>query len=150
MSGNTDNGFEQPVSGSTQNAPRLNKVLPPLTATFVDADGGSNIADVTIQWKDGKGNNIAFAVEALIWLSDAATGVGVTATAASGTVTARSASGVDMGALTAKKVLVGQSLADGSFVLEITDTANTGFFVAVQNPFTGETFVSDAIAGYGA
>ena len=146
MSGNTDNGFEQEVQGTRKNAPRLNNVLVALTPTFAIASGGSNISEITIQWQDGKGNNVAFAVLTEVWLSDDAAGIGLTSTSASGTVTAKSSSGVDFGALTAKKALVAQSLATGVFILEITDTAKTAFIVATKCPFTGQTFVSAALA----
>ena len=71
----------------------------------------------------------------------------MTSTSASGTVTAKSASGADFGALTAKKAFIAQSLATGIFILEITDTAKTGFFVCVQNPVTGEVNVSRVLVG---
>jgi hypothetical protein len=72
----------------------------------------------------------------LLHLSDDATGLGLTATDASGTVTAKAASGTDFGVLTAKKALLAQTKADGSFILEITDTAKTSFYV-IATPLVG-------------
>ncbi len=69
------------------------------------------------------------AVLFLLYLSDASTGIGLTGTTASGAVTAKAASGTDFGAITAKKALIAQTKADGSFILSITDTAKTGFYV---------------------
>jgi hypothetical protein len=45
-----------------------------------------------------------------------------------------------------------QTKAAGSFVLQITDTAKTGFYVCVRNPSTGLVSVSDQLvtANYGA
>lgn len=98
--------------------------------TFTPATGGTNISDVTIQVVDGAGNPIAAVYQLDVWLSDAATGAGLTGTTASGTVTNKSASGVVISTYTAKKALRVQTLATGVFVLEITDTAKTGFYVA--------------------
>ncbi len=117
----------------------------PTTATFVAAAGGSNVAEVAVTIQDGEGTDIAEANTYTIWLSDAATGAGLTATSASGTVTAKTASGEVFGTLTAKKALVVQSLATGVFTLEITDTAKTGFYVCIQNPVTGAVHVSDVL-----
>jgi len=64
-----------------------------------------------------------------VWLSDADTGVGLTATTASGTVQAKSASGADFATFTAKKALLVQPLATGVYTLEITDSAKTAFYV---------------------
>lgn len=129
----------------------LSDVVVPATATFSIAAGGSNVSEVTIQLKDGAGNNIATARVFEVWLSDAATGLGLTATTASGTVTAKSASGTVLTALTAKKHIRAQTKADGSFILEITDTAKTTFYVAVSIPGTGAIVVSSqlATASYG-
>lgn len=112
------------------------------SATFTPAAGGANVSEVTIQLKDGDGTNIATARNLEIWLSDAATGLGITGTTASGTVQAKAASGTVLTAVTAKKHILAQTLANGSFVLEITDTAKTGFYVAVRNPTTGGIHVS--------
>lgn len=123
--------------------------------TFAPAAGGANVCEVTIQVVDADGNAVQEVTNFLLWLSDAATGVGLTSTSASGTVTAKSASGTDLGVLTAKKALVAQSLANGSFVLEITDTSKTAFYVAAQvplGPAAGRVQVHDvlATADYGA
>ena len=76
----------------------------------------------------------------------------MTGTTASGEVTAKTASGVDMGALTAKKVLLAQTKADGTFILSITDTAKTGFYVCAVPLRGGAPSVSAQLitANYGA
>jgi len=104
----------------------------PGQVSFSIAAGGANVCWVTIQTKDAAGTNIARPVPLLVWLSDAATGAGLTGTGASGTVQAKSGAGTDFGTLTAKKALIVQTLADGSYILEITDTAKTGFYVGCE------------------
>lgn len=111
--------------------------------TFAYAAGGSNVSEVTITVVDAAGSTIAAPFTLEVWLSDAATGVGLTATSASGTVQAKSASGADFGTLTAKKALVVQTLATGVYVLEITDSVKTGFYPAAKVPGTGATAVGD-------
>ncbi len=101
--------------------------------TFTPAAGAANICEVTIQAKDAAGVSLNGPHIMTVWLSDAATGLGLTGTAASGTVTAKTATGAVFGTLEAKKALVVQTLANGSFVLEITDNAKTGFYVCAQS-----------------
>lgn len=109
--------------------------------TFAYATGAANVSEVTITVVDAAGSTIAAPFTLTVWLSDAATGVGLTATSASGTVQAKSASGDDFGTLTAKKALVVQTLATGIYILEITDTAKTGFYPSAVVPGTGATAV---------
>lgn len=114
----------------------------PANLTFAAAAGGTNVAEVTITVKDAAGATIAGVFNLDVWLSDAATGAGLTGTTASGTVTAKSASGAVIGTDTSKKALRVQTLATGVFILEITDTAKTGFYVCAQLPSVGSTKVS--------
>lgn len=107
-------------------------VQDPASFTFTFTAGAANVAEVKIQAVDSNETSLSGVYTALVYLSDAATGLGLTATAASGTVQAKSASGADIGALTAKKAIYVQTLAGGSYTLEITDTAKTAFYVAVQ------------------
>lgn len=111
------------------------------TVAFSPAAGGSNVCEVTITPRIG-GQNIAEIRALEVYLSDAATGAGLTATTASGTVQAKSAEGTVLTALTAKKHIRVLTKAAGTFVLEITDTAKTGFYVVVVNPTTGHLHVS--------
>jgi len=121
------------------------------TVTFSAAAGASNVCNVTITVKNAAGTAIASPFILTVWLSDAATGVGLTGTSASGTVQAKSASGADLGPLTAKKALVVQTLATGVYILEITDTAKTAFYVCATVPGTGAIKISTqlATANYG-
>lgn len=124
----------------------------PADISFVAAAGASTICDVTITVKDAAGVAIAEAFILDVWLSDAATGVGLTGTSTSGTVTNKFASGAVFSTYTAKKDLRVQTLATGIFILEITDTAKTAFYVCAKLSSTGKTVISTvlATADYGA
>lgn len=112
----------------------------PVEARLSAAAGSTNICNVTITWHDVDGNQVAPAWLYNVWLSDATSGFGLTATTASGTVQAKSGEGTVVGTLTTKKALVVQCKSAGSFVLEITDSAKTAFKVCVQNPVTGKVY----------
>lgn len=124
----------------------------PASVTFAAAAGGANVCEVTVTVADAAGTAIAKAFPLILWLSDAATGAALTGTSASGTVQAKSASGADFAALTAKKALIAQTLATGIYILEITDTEKTAFYVCAQCPSTGHPFISTQLAtgNYGA
>jgi len=123
----------------------------PTSATFTFTAGAANVANVLITPVNSAGATIARVLPLTVFLSDAATGVGLTATAASGTVQAKSASGTDLGALTAKKALAVMTLATGLYTLEITASAKTGYYVGVVLP-CGLVVVSRVMtsADYGA
>ena len=138
---NVKHGFKQAQVGDG-NAPFFEGVNATTTNSFTIASGAANVTEIAIAMLDGNGDAVADAAPMTVWLSDAATGAGLTATSASGTVQAKSASGADFGVLSAKKALIAQPLATGIYTLEITDTAKTGFYVCIQNPFTGAISVS--------
>lgn len=105
--------------------------LAPASASFTPAAGGANVSLVSIQVKDAAGVALTRSVMLEVWLSDAATGIGLTATTASGAVGA-GASGTDLIAQVAKKLTLVQTNAAGLYILSITDAAKTGFFVCAQ------------------
>lgn len=124
-------------SGSTQQIDdgalqKLAGVNMPAKISFSPAAGGANVSEVTITVKDGAGNPVTRLHNLLLWLSDAATGAGATATTTSGAVAAKAASGTDLVVLTAKKVYIAQTLVSGVYIMSITDTAKTGFYVCAQ------------------
>lgn len=145
------NGFKQTVGGK-YNAPFFNGENVVTDSSFAIAAGGANVCEITVTLKDGANAIKASAIPFEIWLSDDADGIGLTATSASGTVQAKSGGGADFGALTAKKALAVQALGTGLYILEITDTAKTGFYIAIKNPFTGNIAVSRQLVtgDYGA
>lgn len=134
------------IDGYTGTTAALNAVdNAPVSFTFGIASAGSNVSEITITAKDADSNTVAAPLLCTVWLSDAATGVGLTSTSASGTVAAKSASGADFGVLTAKKATIVQTLATGIYILEITDTAKTTFYVCAQAP-NGVVGVSTQLA----
>lgn len=119
---------------------------------FAAAAGAANVCNVTVTPKDADGNALTGIRELELWLSDAATGAGLTGTDASGTVTNKASEGTVLTALTAKKHILVQAKAAGTFVLEITDAAKTGFYVCARIPGSGLPSVSTQLqtADYGA
>ena len=141
------------LDGCTATTAELNLVDgQPATVAMAIAAGGANVAEVTLTVKDAAGATLTGIRNLEVWLSDAATGAGLTGTTASGTVTAKDASGTVLTAITAKQHMSVQTLATGVFVLAITDTAKSGFYVAVKHPLTGAPIVSAQLitANYGA
>jgi len=113
----------------------------PQRISIVGAAGSTNICEVTFTILDARGVAIAGVFNFDVWLSDAATGAGLTATSASGTVVAKTSSGVDLVTLVSKKALRVQTLATGVYILQITDSAKTGFYPCAQLPGLGRTVV---------
>jgi hypothetical protein len=101
----------------------------------------SNICNVTFQVQDLSGNAVAGVFNLDILLSDAATGVGLTATTPSGGIAAVATDGTVIGVLTSSKAVRVQTNAAGVFVLAITDTAKTGFYPVANSNVSGATFV---------
>ena len=118
----------------------------PVTVAIAAAAGGANVCEVTFTVQSPAGTTLAGVWNLDIWLSDAATGAGLTGTSASGTVQAKSASGADLEVMSAKKALRVQTLATGLYTLEITDSAKTAFYPCVQNPASGATIVGTVLA----
>ena len=106
-------------------------VFTPVSATIVPTAAAENVCEVAISLVDGFGNVIPKSAIIDVYLSDSATGAGLTSTSASGTVAAKSASGTDLFTFTSKKMLKVKTLATGIYTLEITDSAKTGFYVVV-------------------
>lgn len=121
------------------------------TASATVATDGTNATLVTITFKDGLGVAMTVPINFDLWLSDAASGQGVTATTASGNVTDKTAgtTGIVLGTYTAKKALRCQSLAAGTYQLSITDTAKTAFKVCVQAAGKTVVVATLATASYG-
>jgi len=148
---NVLNGFAHP-KGDKDNAVFLEDSFVPQRIEYSIAAGGANVCEVTLTIQDGHGGAIEKPINLDIWLSDDSAGTGLTATSASGTVQAKSGEGADFGIYTAKKALRVQTKADGTYTLEITDSAKTGFYVASQLPFAGLTVASRQLVtgDYGA
>ncbi len=85
-------------------------------------------SNVSFQVQDIFGNAVAGVFELDIWLSDAATGIGLTATTASGGISALASTGTILGTLTTSKAIRAITNASGLFTLVIIDSAKTGFY----------------------
>jgi hypothetical protein len=107
------------------------------TVTLSAATGSTNISNITVTVKDGAGGTVTSVQVLDVWLSDASSCAGLTTTSASGTVQAKSASGVDLSVFSAKKAIHAQSLATGIYTLEVTDSAKTNFWVCAAAPGSG-------------
>lgn len=120
-----------------------------VTITPAAGSGGSNICNVTFQVVDGAGNSLANVFDLSIWLSDASTGAGVTATTASGGISITT--GTSMQVKIAAKALEALTDATGKVVLAITDTVKTHFFPVCEAPGTGLVVVGAQLttANYG-
>lgn len=103
--------------------------------------------EATITVLDGEGNAIAAIHTLEVYISDDADGAGLTATAASGALTA--ATGTILSAHTAKKHVSCNTAATGIVTLLLVDSANTaGERFCVKVPSTGKVVVGAAtVAG---
>lgn len=108
-------------------------------AASVTTDG----MDITITAKDRNGVTLARVLDFTFYMSEATTGLGLTADTYSGDLTA--GTGVILGALTAKKAWRVQTAATGIFVATLVASANpTDQYVTVVHPLTGALTVSAA------
>lgn len=139
------------IKFTSDNIATINGNSIPKSVSFTAAAGAANVCEVTIKVLDGSGTAIAAPFTLDIWLSDAATGAGLTATTASGAVAAKAASGADFSTFVSKKALRVQTLATGIYILSITDTAKTGFYVCAQLPGNGKAQIGTQLitANYG-
>jgi hypothetical protein len=123
----------------------------PAQATAAVAAGAANISEVTITVRNANGKPITAPYSMDLWLSDSAVGTGYSASTTSGAVTVKTAgtTGTLIGTYLAKFGLRVQTLANGTFVLSITDTNKVAFKVCVQ--VEGVTYVvaTLATASYG-
>jgi hypothetical protein len=119
------------LDGSTATAAELSlEHGAPASVGFGIAAGASAVSTVTITAKNAAGATLQEPIEADVWLSDAATGIGLTSIAPS--VGISLTTGTVLGILTAAKALHCQANASGVIVLSIHDASKTGYYVAVQ------------------
>jgi hypothetical protein len=120
------------------NIPHLMGKGIPTEYLITNGPGASaNIANVAFQLSDAAGNPVAAPLLFDVWLSDAASGAGLTATTASGGIAAVTSDGIVWSVQTASKAVRVQANASGLFTLAITDTAKTAFYPVAQNPMSG-------------
>jgi len=102
--------------------------------------------EATLTVKDRAGNTVTGLHVLEVWVSDDADGGGLTATSASGALTATT--GVILTALTAKKHVKLTTADTGIAVLLLVDSANTaGERFCAKNPSTGQIILGTAAAG---
>lgn len=118
------------------------------SVTITPAAGTANVCLVSIQVKNADGVAVSVGETLDVWLSDAATGAGLTGTTASGAVAA-GASGTDLIVRTAKKETLVQTTVAGLYILSITDTAKTLFYIAVLRGSTLTVSAQLITANYG-
>lgn len=98
--------------------------------------------DVTVTAVDGNGATVAAVTPVEVWISEAATGIGLTADTYSGTVTA--GTGSFHTALTAKKHFMGVTAATGIMVFTAVASANPADqYIAVAKPDRRALVVSE-------
>ena len=103
----------------------------PSTVTGTAAPGTAGVTLVTLTVKDMLGRVGPKPRNIVVYLSDSAAGIGVSAVTASGAV-AVGASGSDLVDHLAKKLKLVQTTALGVYILSITDTLKTPFVVCVD------------------
>jgi len=117
---------------------------------FAIAAGAANVTNITITLQDNGGQAVTgqpFDVDVI--LSDAATGIGVTATTPSGGIAITT--GTQLNVYVTSKALYVQSNGSGQIVVQITDTAKTGFWIMIQGATLPYAYVSRRLvtADYG-
>jgi hypothetical protein len=99
----------------------------PTEIVISNAAGGTQYySAVTFQVADVFGNPVKAVFDLDVLLSDAATGSGLTGTTASGGVTLTT--GASLIVLTAAKAIKAQTDVNGKVVMQIIDSAKTGFY----------------------
>lgn len=116
-----------------------------VTVTIALTAGAVNTLVATITVKNSAAVTVAAVHELEVWISDAASGIGLTADAFSGAVTA--STGAIHTALTAKKHVLAATAATGILVIEVVDTAEPAdIYVACKQPL-GAGVVVSAVSG---
>ena len=115
----------------------------PWTVSIAAAAGATNAILYTVTVLDSDGNTLADVYSFEIYMSEAATGIGVTADTYSGDLVASTGSLIS--SITAKKHWSVTTAATGIFAGSLTDTNTPADqYMVVQNPATGEIVVSVA------
>jgi len=112
-------------------------------AAFTIGTESNDVIKVTAQLTDAEGTAVTGVQVVDVLLSDAATGIGLVATATSGTVVI-AAKGTLLASPVAKKLLTIQTDANGQFDLNITEAGTKTLYVAVIL-MDGTIAVSDAV-----
>lgn len=115
----------------------------PSTVDIALAAGAANVMQITMTVQDAAGNTLAGVYEIEWWISDATTGIGLTADSFSGDVA--TTTGTEWEERTSKKHYTGLTDVNGVIVATVTDTNTPAdIYVAARNPLTGAVIVSAA------
>jgi len=134
------------LDGVTSNTAELNLLDNQIASVGIALSAGAatDEMDITLTVKDAAGNTIAAVHQLEVWITDSATAYTLTATSASGALTA--VDGGILSVLTAKKHIICVTPATGIINLSLVDSANTaGEIVCVKLP-NGSFSVSAASA----
>jgi hypothetical protein len=112
-------------------------------ADFTIGTEAANVINVAVELQDGDGTAVSSLQGVNVFLSDASTGIGLAATAPDGGW-AIGTDGAILGAHDANKSAWVQTEADGTFDLDITESAGATWYMVVQLP-DGKQVVSGAI-----
>lgn len=136
------------LDGVTSTTAELN-LVDDVAATVTIAYAASATTDgieATFTVKDAAGVAIDAIHTLEVWISDDADGSGLTATSASGNLTA--VTGTILSAFTAKKHISANTDANGVLTLLLVDAANTaGEHFCVKNPLNSKAIIGDATVG---
>lgn len=111
--------------------------------TFTVGAEAANVVNVAAQLVDSDGNSVEAIHVLQVYISDAATGIGVCATAPNGGI-AIGTDGVILGEDVANKIEIIQTDATGAFDIDVTESGSDVFYTAVVLP-NGQIAVSDAM-----
>jgi hypothetical protein len=107
---------------------------------------GSHQALVTIQVRDGAGNDLNRPFALLVYLSDDSNGVGLTAHPPTDEIhTHRPDGGADLHTRCARRSLEVLTNGSGRYVLSVNDREHRPYYVCAVCPGTGEVQVSAAL-----
>lgn len=122
----------------------------PATVTIALAAGAANTMTITITVVDADGSAVAGVHMLEWWISEAATGIGLTGDTYSGDVT--TTTGTEYQEITSKKHFTGLTDVNGVLVGSAVASAKPADqYIAVKNPVTGAVVVSAASgANWGA
>jgi len=128
-------------------AKRLNAVLAEavgaVSASFTIGTEAADVINVAVQLKNNQASDVAALQGVKAFLSDAATGIGIAATAPDGGI-AIGTNGAILDATVAGKAIWVQTEADGSFDIDIEESGTDTFYLVVELP-GGKQVVSEAI-----
>jgi len=133
------------LDGVTATAAELNSVdgIGVTITIGLAASATTDGMDITVTVKDAAGATVAAVHQLEIWMSEAATGIGLTADAYSGDLTATT--GAILSEHTAKKHWSVVTAATGIFAATLVDSANpVDQYVAAKRPFGAGLVVSAA------